>query len=165
MRIIDDFSAYHKGCLSKAIATLMLNPCFHSIVLYRISCFFYRVHIVALAKIIWYLNRVLFNVDLDFRSNIDGGLKIVHGLGIVVGSEVCAGKNLTIYQGVTIGGNLNRKKEINGVLTGQPCIGENVTIYTDEKLFGPIYVPSETKVKAGAIISSDKAFISQEHVI
>lgn len=155
MRIIEDLSAYSNKKISKCISTLLFNPCFHSILLYRIACFFSKWNITILAKIIWYINRVIFNVDLDFRSDIGGGFRLIHGLGVVIGSEVRAGKNLTVYQGVTLGGNFGKKKEIDGKITGQPYIGDNVMICTDSKLFGPIFVPNGTLIKAGRLISNE----------
>lgn len=155
MRILDDFKAYAGNSLGKGISTIFLNPCFHSIVLYRLSCTLYRIHLKLPAKIVWYVNRILFNVDLDFRSNIGGGFRLIHGLNVVVGCEVNTGKNLTLYQGVTLGGNRNQKKIIRGVTTGQPFLGNGVTIYTDAKVFGPVNVPDECQIKAGSLITKD----------
>lgn len=155
MRVLKDLKAYSNGKILKAISTLLFNPCFHSVLLYRVACLFANMKITVIAKIIWYINRVVFNVDLDFRSNIGGGLRLIHGLGVVIGSEVQAGENLTVYQGVTLGGNFGKRKEIDGKITGQPYIGKNVTICTDAKLFGPVFVPDDTVIKAGRIISND----------
>lgn len=154
MRILDDYKAYAKNSVGKGISTLIFNPCFHSIVLYRFSSFLYHVHISPLAKAIWYLNRVIYNVDLDYRSQIDGGFRLIHGLGVVIGCDVVAGKNLTVYQGVTLGGN-GCKKHIGAGGRTQPYVEDNVTIYVDAKVFGPIHIESGTKIKAGRIVSSE----------
>ena len=155
MRIIEDFNAYAKGSVVKGLSTLLFNPCFHSIALYRFSCFLNNIHLSPLAKVVWYLNRILYNVDLDYRSKIDGGFRLIHGFGVVIGCDVVAGKNLTVYQGVTLGGNGNRRRVINGVEHTQPYLEENVTIYVDAKIFGPIHIENDIKIKAGKIISKE----------
>lgn len=82
-------------------------------------------------------------------------MRFIHGLGIVVGSEVKIGECVTVYQGVTLGGNNGKKKMIDNCITGQPVIGNNVTLYTDAKVFGPIELPDNSIVKAGSVISCD----------
>lgn len=151
MKIIDDLKRYSDGG-AKTISTILLNPCFHSVFLYRLSSLMHHIKLNSLAKVIWYINRLLFCVDIDFRSEIDGGLKIVHGLGIVIGKEVIAGKNLTIYQHVTLGGDGNYRT-INNIYTGQPYVGNNVTIYTGASVFGPVQLLDGDIIKAGKIIT------------
>lgn len=154
MKIGKDLQRYSEGSIKKAILTILINPCFHTVCLYRLSSLLYRIHLTPLAKIVWYINRLLFHVDIDFRSQIMGGLKIVHGLGIVVGHEVRAKENLTIYQHVTLGGSMGEYLEIDGVRTGQPYIEDNVTIYTGAAVFGPVHIESNDVIKAGKYIST-----------
>lgn len=156
MRLAEDFKAYSMGSLGKGISTLLFNPCFHSTVLYRFSCWLYRLRLKPLAKIVWYWNRTAFHVDLDFRSRIDGGFRMIHGLNVVIGCEVVAGKNFTVYQGVTLGGSCDTTKVINGITTGQPVLGDNVIIYTDAKLLGPVYIPDGTRIKAGKLVAREE---------
>lgn len=78
MRINKDFSAFVDsagGGLEKKIATLLFNPCFHSVCLYRLSSFLYipKLRFNVLSKIVWYLNRIIFNVDIDYRADLAGG--------------------------------------------------------------------------------------------
>ena len=82
-------------------------------------------------------------------------MKIVHGLGTVVGHEVRAKENLTIYQQVTLGGSMGEQLEISGIITGQPYIEENVTIYTSAAVFGPVHLEKGTIIKAGKVITTN----------
>lgn len=157
MRITKDFEAFvDKKGIGKAAAILLLNPCFHSVCLYRLAAFFHRLHFSVISKIIWYINRMLFHVDIDYRADLAGGFVLVHGLGTVIGKSVCSKGRLTVYQGVTIGGN-NGKTRIddNGKEYGQPIIGENVKIYTGAGVFGPVIIESGTVIKAGSIVTHD----------
>ena len=103
MRIIDDFKAFSNNTVQGGLK-LITNPCFHSVCLYRLSSFFYKVHLSIFAKIVWYINRIIFNVDIDYRADLAGGLVLVHGIGIVIGKTVISKGRLVIYQNVTLGG-------------------------------------------------------------
>ena len=157
MRIVEDFKYFTEGGgVKKAIATLIFNPCFHSVCLYRLSAFFYRIHMQLVAKIIWYVNRLLFCVDIDYRAQLAGGFYLVHGLGTVIGHEVRSLGRLKVYQGVTLGGgNGDLRYHEDGSRWGQPLIEKNVIIYTGAGLFGAIRISEGTVIKAGSIISKD----------
>ena len=98
--------------------------------LYRFSHFLYNIKLSILAKIVWFINRILFCVDIDYRAKIGKRFMIIHGLGIVIGRDVVIGDNVKIYQGVTIGGSGKTKIE-NGKTITQPIIGDNCIIYTN----------------------------------
>lgn len=157
MRIVEDFRAFtENGGISKKIATLLFNPCFHSICLFRCSNFLYRCHLDVISKILWYLNRMLFHVDIDYRADLAGGFVLVHGLGTVIGCEVCSKGRLTVYQGVTIGGNCGKVRiDSDGKTRGQPIFGKNVTIYTDVSIFGPVVIGDNVVIKAKSLITHD----------
>lgn len=157
LKILLDLKAFVDGeGKKKMIATVLFNPCFHSVFLYRVSNFFYKIKLNVIAKMIWYLNRIIFNVDIDYRANLAGGFVLVHGLGVVIGKDVFSKGILKVYQGVTIGGN-NFKFTVdeNGEKFWQPRIGENVIIFTNASLFGPIKIKANTIIKSGQIISKD----------
>lgn len=157
MKVVADFREFTAGGgLSKKVATLLFNPCFHSVCLFRLSNWFYRMHLAVFAKIIWYINRVLYHVDIDYRADLAGGFVLIHGLGTVIGCEVCSQGRLCIYQGVTIGGN-NGKTRIDeaGKVWGQALIGKNVTIYTDACIFGPVVISDNTVIKAKQLVTKD----------
>ncbi|MFA1015971.1 serine O-acetyltransferase [Dubosiella newyorkensis] len=154
MRIWKDLHEFSRGSTKKAIVTLLTNPCFHLICLYRLSNFLYRIHLSFLSKLIWYLNRFLFSVDIDYRADLAGGLVIKHGLGIVIGMNVKSLGKLTVYQGVTIGGS-GKERLLNDSIITQPIIEDNVIIYSNAMLFGPIIVGKNQYIKAGEIIKED----------
>ena len=117
--------------------------------------FFYRIKLRPIAKIVWYINRLFFHVDIDYRADIGGGFVLVHGLGVVIGRGVTAGTGLKIYQGVTLGGNQGRCIEKDGRKIWMPIIGNNVTVYTDAKVFGPVRIADGVKIKANEIVTKD----------
>lgn len=81
---------------------------------------------------------------------IDGGLKIVHKAGCVCAPYI-AGKNLSVFQGVTVGHSI--LKEDLGV--DCPTIGNNVTIMSNAVVFGEITIGDDAIIGAGSIVSKD----------
>lgn len=157
MRLIEDYREFTRdGRLSRKISTIFFNPCFHSVCLYRLSNLSYRFHLSIFSKIIWYINRLLFHVDIDYRADLAGGFFLVHGLGTVIGKSVCSKGPLKVYQGVTIGGNNNKVRvDENGKEWGQPLLGRNCVIYTGASIFGPVLIDDNVVIKAGEIVTHD----------
>ena len=122
---------------------------------YRVANRLYKMHLSPLSRIIMYFHKLVYSCDIDYRADIDGGFKIMHGIGIGIGAEVHAGKNLTIYQNVTLGGNFAKKKEIQGKTTGQPYIHNNVTLLANCSAFGPCEIGQGSFIGAGTIITKD----------
>lgn len=155
LAIIKDYKAYtDRMNLLKKLGTIFLNPCFHSVVLFRLSSFFGKIHLSIIAKMIWYLNRVLYNVDIDWRADIKGGLCIIHGLGIVIGANVQIKGKCKLYQGVTIGGS-GKSAIYQGKEIWQPVIDENVIIYSNAMVLGPVYVAKDSVIKAGRVVTKN----------
>lgn len=157
MRIAEDFKAYtDQGGIGKKLTTLVFNPCFHSVCLYRLSNLFYRCHLQVISKMIWYVNRMLYHVDIDYRADLAGGFVLIHGLGTVIGCEVCSKGRLYVYQGVTIGGNNGKTRvDEDGKVWGQALIGDNVRIYTGACVFGPVVIRDNAVIKARKIVTED----------
>lgn len=155
--IIEDMAAFAQDAgLKKKIIIAICNPNFHSVCLFRLSSFFYRLHLAPFAKLIWYINRLLFHVDIDYRAKLAGGFRLVHGLGTVIGHEVVSEGSLTVYQGVTIGGSQKHSRMLkDGTVIRQPIIGHNVVVYTGAGIYGPVIIEDNCIIKAGSIISRD----------
>lgn len=168
MRINKDFSAFVDsagGGLEKKIATLLFNPCFHSVCLYRLSSFLYipKLRFNVLSKIVWYLNRIIFNVDIDYRADLAGGVVLVHGLGTVIGKDVQSEGRVYIYQVVTLGGTPNGiiREDSSGKKIVMPLLKDNVRIYTGAIVVGGVIVEENSIIKAGRIVTSN---IDRENV-
>lgn len=157
MNVVRDFKAVSEGKgFPRSIGTFFLNPCWHAVLLYRFSSQLYRLHLEPLSKVIWYLNRVLYSVDIDYRAKLGPGFKLVHGLGVVIGAGVVSEESLAIYQGVTIGGTMGKERvDADGALFTQPHFGRNSTVYTGACLFGPIYIGDNVRILANRTITRD----------
>lgn len=157
MNIVTDFRVCTEGKgFTRSMGTLLFNPCFHSVALFRLSSLLYRVRLEPLAKVVWCVNRMLFHVDLDYRAKLAPGFRLVHGLGVVVGAGVVSEGPLTLYQHVTLGGSNGRRREDGrGGVFAQPHFGSGAVVYTNSCIFGPVFVGDRAIVKAGRIVTKD----------
>lgn len=149
-----DYKYFKENSATKSGIAVLLNPCFYSVKLYRISNFLFKRRLGAIAKIIWFINRVIFSVDIDYRANIGKNFILVHGLGTVIGKDVIIGDNVKIYQGVTLGG-AGTVRMLNEKSVTQPIIEDNCIIYTNTCIFGPVIVKKNSKIKACQVITKD----------
>ena len=102
-----------------------------------------------MARLISQRARRRTGIEIHPGAQIGEGLFIDHGDGVVVGETAVIGDNVTMYQGVTLGGT--------GKETGKrhPNIGNGVTIGAGAKVLGPITIGDNSKVGAGAIVLKD----------
>ena len=93
--------------------------------------------------------RALTGIEIHPAAEIGDAFFIDHGSGVVIGETAQIGENVTLYQGVTLGGT--------GFATGKrhPTIEDNVTIGSGAKLLGPITIGHGSKVGANSVVITD----------
>ena len=96
-----------------------------------------------------WIGRLLTAVEIHPAAKIEGGFFIDHGFGVVIGETSEVGRNVTLYQGVTLGGT--------GKETGKrhPTIGDNVVIGAGAKILGSITVGKNVYIGANAVVLQD----------
>ena len=125
---------------------LLLYPGVHAIIAYRISNLLWRIKIPFFPRLLSQLARFLTGVEIHPGAAIGRGLFIDHGMGVVIGETTIIKDNLTLFQGVTLGGT--------GKETGKrhPTLGDNVVVGTGAKVLGNIQVGSNSYVGANAVV-------------
>src|SRR3954447_16071742 len=93
--------------------------------------------------------RAVTGVEIHPAAQIGPGLFIDHGSGVVIGETAEIGEDVTLYQGVTLGGT--------GFATGKrhPTVQDNVTIGSGAKLLGPITIGHGAKIGANSVVIHD----------
>lgn len=93
--------------------------------------------------------KVVTGVEIHPAANIGRGLFIDHGAGVVIGETADVGDDVTMYQGVTLGGT--------GFARGKrhPTVGSEVMIGSGAKLLGPIDVGARSKIGANSVVIHD----------
>lgn len=128
---------------------VFLYPSFHAIIRYRIAHKLYEKKHYFLAR--WYSQRTARKTGIEIHpgATIGKGLFIDHGHGVVIGETAIVGDNVTLYQGVTLGGT--------GKESGKrhPTIGNNVMISAGAKILGSFTVGENSKIGAGSVVLSE----------
>src|SRR6202051_2470125 len=101
--IIEDLRAAKRFSLTNKIIIFFFNRGFHALLFYRISNILYKYKIPLLPLILTRIIQILYSIDIDYRACLNGGIVIVHGVGLVIGSGVQINSNVIIFHGVTLG--------------------------------------------------------------
>lgn len=125
---------------------LLCYPGVHAIWLHRISHWLYKRDFIVLPRMISNLARFLTGIEIHPGATIGKGLFIDHGTGIVIGETAELGDNITLYQGVTLGGTGKEKGKRH------PTIGNNVVVASGAKVLGSFSVGENSKIGAGSVV-------------
>ena len=128
---------------------VFLYPSFKAIVRHRIAHKLYLKKHYVLARM-WSQRTVRkTGIEIHPGATIGKGLFIDHGSGVVIGETTIIGDNVTLYQGVTLGGT--------GKETGKrhPTIGDNVMIGSGAKVLGSFTVGENSQIGAGAVVLTE----------
>jgi len=117
-----------------------------AIIDYRIAHLFYKMRLYFIARLISQLSRFLTGIEIHPGAKIGEGFFIDHGMGVVIGETSEIGDNVTIYQGVTLGGTSHQKTKRH------PTLGNNVIVGVGAQLIGAITIGDNTKVGAGSVV-------------
>ena len=90
--------------------------------------------------------RFLTGIEIHPGAKIGEGLFIDHGTGVVIGETAELGKNVTLYQGVTLGGTGKEKGKRH------PTVGNNVVVASGAKVLGSFKVGDNSKIGAGSVV-------------
>lgn len=118
----------------------------HSIILHRFAHYLYNKKIPFLPRAISQLNRHFSGIEIHPAAQIGKGFFIDHGMGVVIGETTVIGDNVTLYQGVTLGGTGKEKGKRH------PTIGNNVVISAGAKVLGNINIGDNVNIGANAVV-------------
>jgi serine O-acetyltransferase len=121
-------------------------PGLHALWLHRLSHVLWARNVPLAPRLISQFGRFVTGIEIHPAATLGDGLFIDHGAGVVIGETAEVGQNVTMYQGVTLGGT--------GKQTGKrhPTIGDNVVIGSGSLLLGSIEVGDNVRVGAGSVV-------------
>ena len=124
-------------------------PGVHALLSHRVAHALDDAGVPIAPRVVAYLSRSLTGIEIHPAATIADGLFIDHGMGVVIGETADVGENVTMYQGVTLGGT--------GFAAGKrhPTVECNVTIGSGAKLLGPITIGHGAKIGANAVVIHD----------
>ncbi|MDR3243059.1 MAG: serine O-acetyltransferase [Clostridiales Family XIII bacterium] len=129
-----------------ALEAALCYPGLWAIILHRPANWLHRRHLKLLARILSQVVRWVTGVEIHPGARIGRRCFIDHGMSVVIGETAEIGDDVTIYQGVTLGGT--------GKDTGKrhPTIGNRVVISVGAKVLGPFRVGDDSKIGAGSVV-------------
>jgi serine O-acetyltransferase len=124
-------------------------PGVQALLAHRVAHALFVVRVPFLPRAIAAIARAMTGIEIHPGARVGPGLFIDHGMGVVIGETAEIGADVTLYQGVTLGGT--------GFATGKrhPTVEDNVTIGSGAKLLGPITVGHGCKIGAHTVVIHD----------
>ncbi|ALC83312.1 MULTISPECIES: serine O-acetyltransferase [Bacillus] len=121
----------------------------HAIWAHRIAHGFFKRRMFFIARVISQLSRFFTGVEIHPGAKIGRKFFIDHGMGVVIGETCEIGNNVTVFQGVTLGGTGKEKGKRH------PTIQDDTLIATGAKVLGSITIGKGSKIGAGSVVLHD----------
>jgi serine O-acetyltransferase len=121
----------------------------HAIWAHRIAHAFYKRKFFFIARLISQISRFFTGIEIHPGAKIGRRFFIDHGMGVVIGETCEIGDNVTVYQGVTLGGTGKEKGKRH------PTIKDNCLIAAGAKVLGSITIGENSKIGAGSVVLKD----------
>ena len=128
------------------LEVLICYPGIWALIMHKPAHWCYKHGLKLIGRIISQLTRWFTGIEIHPGATIGRRCFIDHGMGIIIGETTEIGDDVTIYQGVTLGGT--------GKDTGKrhPTIGNRVMISSGAKVLGPFKVGDDSKIGAGSVV-------------
>ena len=122
---------------------------FHAVLFHRLAHKLYNLGLRTLPRLISQIMRFFTGIEIHPGAEVGKGFFIDHGMGVVIGETTEIGDNVTLYQGVTLGGT--------GKESGKrhPTIRDNVIIGAGAKVLGSIEINDNVRIGAGSVVLDD----------
>ena len=132
-----------------SLEVLLCYPGLWSVWIHRVSHGLWRAHFRLLARILSQVGRFLTGVDIHPGAQLGRRLFIDHATGVVIGETAIVGNDVTMYQGVTLGGTGKQHGKRH------PTICSNVFIGNNANVLGNVSVGENSRVGAGSVVLTD----------
>ena len=127
----------------------VLYASFWAVIFYRIAHKFYVKGNYFIARLISQFAAFLTGIEIHPGAKIGHGFFIDHGSGVVIGETTEIGDNVTLYQGVTLGGTGKEHGKRH------PTLGNNVMVSAGARVLGSFKVGDNSKIGAGSVVLSE----------
>jgi serine O-acetyltransferase len=149
---LDIAAAHERDPAARGVSSveiLIAWPGVQAVLAHRVAHALHDLGVPIAPRAIAYVSRTVTGVEIHPAANVGDGLFIDHGMGVVIGETADVGNDVTLYQGVTLGGT--------GFATGKrhPTVGDNVTVGSGAKLLGPVEIGHGAKVGANSVVITD----------
>jgi serine O-acetyltransferase len=148
----DVSAAHERDPAARGVSSLEVLaawPGVHALLSHRVAHVLHEAGVPLVPRTLALVTRAVTGIEIHPAAQVAEGLFIDHGNGVVIGETAEIGENVTLYQGVTLGGT--------GFATGKrhPTVQDNVTIGSGAKLLGPITIGHGAKIGANSVVIHD----------
>ncbi len=128
------------------LEVLLCYPGVHALALHRVAYRLWTRGWTTTARFLSHVARFLTGIEIHPGARLGPGLFIDHGMGVVIGETAEVGENVTLLQGVTLGGtSLKREKR-------HPTLGDNVVVGAGAKIIGGFLIGHGSRIGAGSVV-------------
>lgn len=125
---------------------VLCYPGLHAIWWHRVAHWFYLRNWLTLARLISHWARFWTGIEIHPGAQLGEGVFIDHGGGVVIGETAVVGNNVTLYQGVTLGGTGKERGKRH------PTLEDYVVVACGAKVLGSFTVGEGAKIGAGSVV-------------
>jgi len=152
---IDAFLARDPAARSRTEVALCY-PGYHALLFYRLSNMLWRGDWRLLARVVSTIGKMLTMIEIHPGATIGRRFVIDHGAGVVIGETSIIGNDVTLYQGVTLGGVAPSVESHTQVdVKRHPTLCDDVIIGSGAQVLGPITIGEGARVGANAVVHKD----------
>ncbi len=128
------------------LEVLLCYPGVHALAFHRVAHRLWNLGWTTVARFVSHVSRFLTAIEIHPAARIGPGLFIDHGAGVVIGETAEVGENVTLLQGVTLGGtSLKREKR-------HPTLGNDVVVGAGAKIIGAFKIGDGSRIGAGSVV-------------
>ncbi len=128
------------------LEVLLCYPGVHVLMVHRVAHRLWKAGWPTTARCLMQLARFVTGIEIHPAAKLGPGLFIDHGMGVVIGETAELGENVTLLQGVTLGGtSLKREKR-------HPTLGNNVVVGAGAKIIGAFRIGDGSRIGAGSVV-------------
>jgi len=152
---IDAFLARDPAARSR-LEVALCYPGYHALLFYRLTNLLWRRNWRVLGRFISSIGRLITLIEIHPGASIGRRFVIDHGSAIVIGETSIIGDDVTLYQGVTLGGvspSVDSHKQVDQ--KRHPTLADKVIVGSGAQVLGPIKVGEGARVGANAVVTKD----------
>lgn len=129
-----------------ALEVVLCYPGVHAIWAHRVAHALWGAGWTTLARLISHASRFVTGIEIHPGAKLGQGLFIDHGMGVVIGETAEVGDNVSLLQGVTLGGTSSRREKRH------PTVGDNVTVGAGAAILGAFTIGAGSRIGAGSVV-------------
>lgn len=131
------------------LEVVLTYPGLHALVFHRAAAWLRKHELPLLARIVSQVGRSVTGIEIHPGATIGQRLFIDHGMGVVIGETAVIGDDVTLYQGVTLGGTGKEQGKRH------PTLGDRVVVGVGAKILGAVTIGNDAKIGGGAVVLTD----------